>query len=177
MDGMSNCVLYHGEWRKTLDSNTILGTRLFIFASKQLCIVLTVRGQAGGGSWHLCMHPSECSVAFLIPSHDSGGWGSLKRRSPTGGLAKGIPQNAYDSSSSKPRSLPCVVVTTRSDGNAFVVGGTVAKTNMKQRTPIRTTDILIVGNERTGLWQKIYFQVSVQFSVLMSCSTETTEID
>src|SRR5579864_1001175 len=75
-------------------------------------------------------------VALRVPFHFAGWTGGFQRRSPTGGLAKGMPRKAEMVPSDLPSSLPVSILTVGAEAAARML--TAAKSAVKRKAT--TTD-------------------------------------
>src|ERR1700760_3661179 len=78
------------------------------------------------------------SVALRVPFHLTGFMGGFQRRSPMGGLAKGMPRNAEMLPSDLPSSLPVSILTVGAEPAPRML--TAAKANSAVKSPAPTAD-------------------------------------
>src|SRR5580704_745305 len=71
------------------------------------------------------------SAALRVPFHLTGATGGFQRRSPTGGLAKGMPRKAEIVPSDLPSSLPVSILTVGAEPAARMV--TAARSAVKSK--------------------------------------------
>src|SRR5579862_9660818 len=75
------------------------------------------------------------SVALRVPFHFAGLMGGFQRRSPTGGLAKGMPRNEVIVPSDLPSSLPVSILTVGAEPAARMVTAATANSAVKRTAP------------------------------------------